>query len=68
MSWDKTGETVTSNYLGEFQVVGVVQASRVKYGGKVQHTVKIKSPITVYGSDRSTLLLDEDEVTVISAE
>jgi len=50
MSWDKTGETVTSNYLGEFQVVGVVQSSRVKYGGKVQHTVTLGSPITIYGA------------------
>jgi len=68
MSWDKTGETITSNYLGEFQVVGVVQSSRVKYGGKVQHTVTLGSPITIYGAERSILLLDEDEITVISAE
>jgi len=66
MSWNKEGQAVTSNYLGLFQVTGMVQSSRVKYGGKVQHTVKLDVPIIIYGSERTTLLLDENEVTVLS--
>ena len=66
MSWNKEGQTVASNYLDLFQVTGVVQASRVKYGGKVQHTVKLDFPIEIYGSERTTLLLDEDDITVLS--
>lgn len=61
--WDYTGYTVTGVYLDDIVVTGKVLSSRVKYGGKVQHTVELNTPITVYGAVRETVLLDEDQIT-----
>ena len=40
MGWNKEGSTIKAEYLG-YEVVGVVLDSRVKYGGKVQYTVRL---------------------------
>lgn len=42
--WNYEGLRVTGNYLGE-TVVGVVELSRVAYGGGVKHTVVLDEPI-----------------------
>ena len=46
MSWNKEGQTVLAKYHGQ-SVVGVIESSRVKYGGKVQHTVNLEQAITL---------------------
>ena len=61
MAWQREGETVCAEYHGQF-VRGIVTESRVKYGGTVQHTVKLFNPITVFGSVRDTVLLDATEI------
>jgi len=60
-SWQLEGLPVKGTYLNEFPYTGVVTLSRVKYGGSVQHTVKLDTPITVYGDEREYILADEGE-------
>ena len=46
----------------------MVILSRVKYGGSVQHTVDLFFPITMYGQERTTVLLDANEVAHVEYE
>ena len=62
MSWNKEGEHVAGVYLGAYTVTGVVQSSRVKYGGKVQHQVILDKPVTVFGRTADVLLIDDEEL------
>lgn len=59
--WNLEGYTVRAEYFG-IPVSGVVTNSRVKYGGEVQHTVDLFFPITVYGAERTKVLLTADEI------
>ncbi len=65
--WNLEGLTVKGTYFG-LPVEGVVTLSRVKFGGTVQHTVDLFYPITLFGSERTTVLLDANEVTYIEYE
>jgi len=65
--WNLEGLTVRGEYFG-LPVEGVVTESRVKYGGTVQHTVNLFFPITMFGSERTTVLLDANEITFIEYE
>ena len=38
-NFDRTGQWVVAKYLDSGYVTGIVQDSRVKYGGKVQHSI-----------------------------
>ena len=60
MSWNIEGAHVTGLYMNVFPFAGIVTESRVKYGGQVQHTVKLDSPIEVFGATRNTILIDRD--------
>ena len=62
MSWNLEGLKVTGMYMGEFPVTGLVELSRVKYGGGIQHTVVLDKPITVYSRIRDRVLLDQQDV------
>lgn len=71
MKWDLTGERINGLYMGLFPYTGTVESSRVKYGGVVQHTVKVDEPFKVYGEVRERILvedfnriLDERDLTV----
>ncbi len=64
-SWNREGDFITGNYLGMFPYAGKIFESRVKYGGKVQHTVKLLSPINVFGDVRDAILVDEDDLVVV---
>jgi len=44
MTWVLDGQKVKAVYLGVL-VKGVVQSSRVKYGGKVQYEVLLDEPL-----------------------
>jgi hypothetical protein len=66
MSWNREAQIVTGMYLGEHRCRGVVTLSRVKYGGRVQHTVVLLDPLYLIFSsrehERTTILLDEEEL------
>ena len=61
------GQIVRGVYFN-VPVEGVVTLSRVKYGGEVQHTVDLFFPITLFGSERTTVLLDASEVVHVEYE
>ena len=65
--WNLEGLIVRGVYFG-IPVEGVVTLSRVKYGGDVQHTVDLFFPITMYGQERTSVLLDADEVAHVEYE
>ena len=65
--WNLEGQTVRGYYFGH-QVEGVVILSRVKYGGSVQHTVDLFFPITMFGQERTSVLLDANEVAHVEYE
>lgn len=62
MSWNKEGQRVAGVYLNAYTVSGVVTESRVRYGGTVQHTVKLDQPMQVFGRSAEVLLLDNDDL------
>ena len=63
MSWDLEGKPVEGIYMGQFPYKGIVELSRVKYGGDVIHTVVLDSPIEVFGATRERILVTETEIT-----
>jgi hypothetical protein len=65
MAWNREGNFVAGNYMGIFPYAGKISESRVKYGGKVQHTVKLLSAINVFGDVRDTILVDEEELVIV---
>ena len=65
--WNLEGQIVRGEYFGH-KVEGVVTLSRVKYGGSVQHTVDLFFPITMFGQERTSVLLDASEVAHVEYE
>ena len=65
--WNLEGLIVRGEYFGT-KVEGVVTLSRVKYGGEVQHTVDLFFPITMFGQERTSVLLDANEVAHVEYE
>lgn len=60
--WNYEGLTVSGKYLGTISVTGVVELSRVAYGGGVKHTVVLPESINVYGAERDRVILDMAEI------
>ena len=60
--WNKEGQRVAGVYLGAYTVSGLVTESRVRYGGSVQHTVKLDEPVEVFGRSADVLLLDDGDL------
>jgi len=65
--WNLEGQTVRGEYFGQL-VEGVVTLSRVKYGGAVQHTVDLFHSITMFGRERTMVLLDANEIVHVEYE
>ncbi len=69
-NFDRTGQWVVAKYLDSGYVTGIVQDSRVKYGGKVQHSIISDSPtFLAISKDKeefravgSTFLVEENDV------
>lgn len=61
MNWNLEGKRINGMYLGLWPYAGLVTESRVKYGGKVQHTVAVDEPFQVFGQVRNTILVDSGE-------
>ena len=62
MTWNKEGQHVAGVYLKAYTVSGTVTESRVRYGGTVQHTVKLDQPVEVFGRSAEVLLLDDTDL------
>jgi hypothetical protein len=62
MQWNLEGKRVNGIYLGLWPFRGIVTNSRVKYGGRVQHTIKVAEPFRAYGELRETILVDAGEL------
>jgi hypothetical protein len=66
-NFDRQGQWVIAKYLDQAWVTGIVQETRVKYGGKVQHTIVSDSPTYVNEELRevgSTFLVEEGDVSL----
>jgi hypothetical protein len=61
--WYLDGYRVIANYFGE-AVTGIVESSRVKYGGTVQHTVILDEEIQLPWRSEPTkrILVNESEL------
>ena len=68
MSWNLEGKRINGLYMGLFPFSGLVTESRVKYGGDVQHTVKLDQSFKVYGQVRDRILVGIKEVNRILEE
>ena len=68
MSWQLEGKKVSGNYIGEYLVQGTVIESRVAYGGKVKHHIRLDSPLDLFGHERHFVSLDHDELIEISED
>lgn len=68
MYWVLEGKRVNGLYMGLFPYSGTVTASRVKYGGEVQHTVALDEAIDVFEAPRAVILVGIDEITRILQE
>lgn len=65
-NFDRQGQWVIAKYLDQAWVTGIVQETRVKYGGKVQHTIISDSPTYIGEELRevgSTFLVEEQDVS-----
>jgi len=62
--WDHTGWRAEGRYLDRFPFKGKIESSRVKHGGKVQHTIVLDSPLQVFGAVRGRILMIHEEVEV----
>jgi len=67
MSWIKDGETVQGTYC-DHVVSGVVESSRVKYGGRVEYTVNLATPITLRWRTEPVTRVLLDETKLIEME
>ena len=65
--WNLEGQIVRGYYFG-VPVEGVVTLSRVKFGGTVQHTVDLFFPITIFGVERTSVLLDANDGRIAHVE
>jgi hypothetical protein len=64
MGWIKDGEQVAGKYFDQ-SFEGVVSESRVKYGGRVQYTVELTTPITLKWRDEpvTRVLVEAKDLT-----
>ncbi len=65
-NFDRQGQWVIAKYLDSAWITGIVQETRVKYGGKVQHSILSDSP-TYMGEELrpigTTFLVEEGDVS-----
>ena len=66
MSWNLENLRAKAVYLETFPVQGVVEMSRVAYGGRVVHTVVLDNPITVYGAIRDRVIVEHATIQQVS--
>lgn len=65
-NFDRQGQWVIAKYLDQAWVTGTVMETRVKYGGKIQHSILSDSPTYVNNQLREVgdhFLVEEKDVT-----
>ena len=65
-NFDRQGQWIIAKYLDSAWVTGIVQETRVKYGGKVQHSILSDSPTYIGEELRTsgtTFLVEEGDVS-----
>lgn len=65
-NFDRKGQWIIAKYLDSAWVTGIVVETRVKYGGKVQHSILSDSPTYIGEELRevgSAFLVLEDDVS-----
>lgn len=67
MNWQREGQRVEAVYLDQFPIAGVIEDSRVAYGGRVKHLVVLDQPIEVYGAVRDRVILEESELNIVDS-
>jgi len=63
LEFNLEGKRVRGMYIGKFPVEGIVELSRVRYGGTIEHTVVLDQPIVAFGAVRERVLLEAEFVT-----
>lgn len=67
--WSLDGMWIEAKYMGQYPVSGVVESSRVKYGGGVQHTIVLDKPLEMrWRSEPATRLLVDHETVIRVAD
>jgi hypothetical protein len=63
MAWILDGERIQATYMGH-TVTGVVESSRIKYGGRIQYTVNLDQAIKFRWSTEPTtlVLINPDQI------
>jgi len=65
-NFDRQGHWVIAKYIDQAWITGTVMETRVKYGGKVQHSIVSDSPTYIGEELRevgSTFLVEEGDVS-----
>jgi hypothetical protein len=65
MSWNLEGMKVEGTYLETFPVSGVVELSRVAYGGRVNHHIRLDNSIKVYGAERDRVIIEHSQIECV---
>ena len=63
--WNLEGLEVSGMYMGEFPVTGVVELSRVQYGGEVSHHVVLNESIVVFNAIRDRVILEHKFIETV---
>jgi hypothetical protein len=58
--WNRTNQLIHGTYMDQ-PYQGIIMHSRVKLGGAVQHLVDLLDPITVFESERTSILIEETD-------
>jgi hypothetical protein len=64
--WDLTGLRIHGHYL-DLDVAGIVESSRVAYGGSIKHTVVLDEPLNVYGTVRDRVIVNHELIDEVSS-
>jgi len=65
MNWNLEGLRIEGSYLDAYPFRGRVTNSRVKFGGRVIHTVELAEMIIVHNIPRDTLTVEIDEISTV---
>lgn len=60
--WNREGEDVEFKYKKSIPCSGKISSSRVLYGGNVQHTVMLDSPVQIHGYSRNIVCVQETDL------
>lgn len=72
--WQREGQVVKALYLGTEECIGEIVDSRVAYGGKVKHSLKLKEKLVLpwctvgagaFYPVSASILIDEENIVEI---